>query len=391
MGQLLTYREVGLREFNEGMEYTWCPLKNGFAMLKMSQEELMLGPQADDMAFCVDSKDFTDRRENPGRYVNGAKTKEQCELVNLKMCELGRVMCLGYLGYWNCEVWISEQHQICLRGGRRTVMMILAATSKDLKRYDKKKIWQIHEEIRWNKKVYGSVIHLLFSLPNSLHLALTQGTSAPPKLWRREVNWLPTTVAVTGTLKAVGLCQPGEKDTRDVVTQRLVEWCGFECTCFVFHNDIMFDSFVLFCWQWGFFASMKSWPSQENGTKIDLVFAVGRFCPEASAYEDFRSQSLRKWNQHREIGEIRRNPSASVSMQKLHFSLSISSIFPSFGKANVRRLNWLHRCISLTLLQRTNVDVDLSCCHQSVSHVRRLSSCPRILQNRKTYKTFWKN
>lgn len=29
---------------------------------------------------------------------------------------------------------------------------------------------------------------------------------------------------------------------------------------------------------------------KENGTKIDLVFAVGRFCPEASAYEDFRSQ-----------------------------------------------------------------------------------------------------
>eukprot|EP00434_Breviolum_minutum_P026205 symbB.v1.2.023166.t1/scaffold2071.1/size90608/5 len=92
MGQLLTYREVGLREFSEGMEYTWCPLKNGFAMLKMSQEELMLGPQADEMAFCVDSKEFTDRNENPGRYVNGAKTKEQCELVNVKMCELGRVM-----------------------------------------------------------------------------------------------------------------------------------------------------------------------------------------------------------------------------------------------------------------------------------------------------------
>ena len=125
----------------------------------------------------------------------------------------------------------------------------------------------------------------------------------------------------------------------------------------------MFDSFVLFCW--GFFAS-KSWPLQENGTKIDLVFAVGRFCPEASAYEDFRSQSLRKWNQN---GEIRRNP--SVSMQKhrnfpssLSFSahfLSFSPNFLSFRKANVRRLNWLRRCISLTLLQRTTVDVDLSC------------------------------
>ena len=116
MGQLLTYREVGLREFNEGMEYTWCPLKNGFAMLKMSQEELMLGPQADEMAFCVDSKEFTDRNENPGRYVNGAKTKEQCELVNVKMCELGRVMCLGLLELvevMNLEV---EKHQICRAG-----------------------------------------------------------------------------------------------------------------------------------------------------------------------------------------------------------------------------------------------------------------------------------
>ncbi len=257
-----------------------------------------------------------------------------------------------------------------------------------------RKIWQIHEEIRWNKKVYGSAIHLLFSLPNSLHLALTQGTSAPPKLWRREVNWLPTTVAVTGTLKAVGLCQPGEKDTRDVVTQRLVEWCEFECTCFVFHNDIMFDSFVLFCCHWGFFASMKSWPSQENGTKIDLVFAVGRFCPEASAYEDFRSQSLRKWNQHR---EIRRNPSASVSMQKVHFSLSIFYVhFFNFSVLRQGQCQETELAAPVYFIDSAAEDECgcrpvMLCCHQSVSHVRRLSSCPRILQNRKTYKKFWKN
>ncbi|CAE7555281.1 unnamed protein product [Symbiodinium natans] len=92
MGRLLTYREVGLREFNEGMEYTWCPLKNGAAMLNMTPQELLTGPQAADMAFCVDSRDFADATENPGRYVNGAKSRGQCELVNVKMCELGRVM-----------------------------------------------------------------------------------------------------------------------------------------------------------------------------------------------------------------------------------------------------------------------------------------------------------
>eukprot|EP00438_Fugacium_kawagutii_P008251 Skav226270 [mRNA] locus=scaffold2708:297473:298230:- [translate_table: standard] len=89
-GQLLTFREVGLREFNEAMEYTWCPLKNGVEMLNMSPEELISGPRAEEMAFCVDSKDFA--TENPARYVNGAKQQEQCELVNVKMCELGRVM-----------------------------------------------------------------------------------------------------------------------------------------------------------------------------------------------------------------------------------------------------------------------------------------------------------
>ena len=129
----------------------------------------------------------------------------------------------------------------------------------------------------------------------------------------------------------------------------------------------MFDSFVLFCW--GFFA-FKSWPLQENGTKIDLVFAVGRFCPDASAYEDFRSQSLRKMeskprNSKKSIGihaETQKLPIISVILCSfsVHF-LSFSPNFLSFRKANVRRLNWLRRCISLTLLQRTNVDVYLSC------------------------------
>ena len=95
MGQLLSYREVGLREFNEDMDYTWCPLKNGIVMLNMTPEELIAGPKAENMAFCVDSKEFTDVTKNPGRYVNGAKSPEQCELINVKMCELGRVMCLG--------------------------------------------------------------------------------------------------------------------------------------------------------------------------------------------------------------------------------------------------------------------------------------------------------
>lgn len=64
-------------------------------MLDMTPEELMAGPKADDMSFCVDSKEFTEKT-NLGRYVNGAKSREQCELINVKMCELGRVMCLGY-------------------------------------------------------------------------------------------------------------------------------------------------------------------------------------------------------------------------------------------------------------------------------------------------------
>ena len=90
MGKLLSFKEVGLREFNEGMEYTWCPLKVGLEMMDMSPQELMSGVRAKEMAYCVDSKDFLER--NPGHFVNGAKSQEQCDLVNVKMCELGHVM-----------------------------------------------------------------------------------------------------------------------------------------------------------------------------------------------------------------------------------------------------------------------------------------------------------
>ncbi|OLP74526.1 hypothetical protein AK812_SmicGene45901, partial [Symbiodinium microadriaticum] len=55
-GQQLTYREVGLREFSEGMTYTWCPLRNGAAMLEMSPQELIEGPRAQQLAYCVDSR-----------------------------------------------------------------------------------------------------------------------------------------------------------------------------------------------------------------------------------------------------------------------------------------------------------------------------------------------
>lgn len=72
------------------MEYVWCPLKNGLQILPLSPEELTQGPQAEKMSFCVDSKDQL--TENPARFVNGAASSEQCPLINIKMCELGRVM-----------------------------------------------------------------------------------------------------------------------------------------------------------------------------------------------------------------------------------------------------------------------------------------------------------
>lgn len=88
-GQQLTYREVGLREFSEGMTYTWCPLRNGAAMLEMSPQELIEGPKAQQLAYCVDSRIASEG--NPARFVNGASSSDQCALVNVKMCELGQV------------------------------------------------------------------------------------------------------------------------------------------------------------------------------------------------------------------------------------------------------------------------------------------------------------
>ncbi|CAE7584461.1 unnamed protein product [Symbiodinium microadriaticum] len=78
-GQQLTYREVGLREFSEGMTYTWCPLRNGAAMLEMSPQELIEGPRAQQLAYCVDSRIASEG--NPARFVNGASSSDQCENV----------------------------------------------------------------------------------------------------------------------------------------------------------------------------------------------------------------------------------------------------------------------------------------------------------------------
>eukprot|EP00434_Breviolum_minutum_P006757 symbB.v1.2.005961.t1/scaffold344.1/size224651/3 len=41
-------------------------------------------------SFCVDGKPMA-TSQNPARFVNGARSREQCQEVNLEICELGHI------------------------------------------------------------------------------------------------------------------------------------------------------------------------------------------------------------------------------------------------------------------------------------------------------------
>lgn len=58
--------------------YVWCP----------PDRRQSAGPM--DPSFCVDGREVASS-DNPARFVNGARTLEQCKEVNLEICELGEV------------------------------------------------------------------------------------------------------------------------------------------------------------------------------------------------------------------------------------------------------------------------------------------------------------
>ena len=147
----------------------------------------------------------------------------------------------------------------------------------------------------------------------------------------------------------------------------------------------MFDSFVLFCW--GFLLPNHG-HCRRTGPKstwsLLWVASARRRVPTRTS----EVRALENGVKTEKFEEIHRYPCRNTETShhlchslsfSVHF-LSFSPNFLSFRKANVRRLNWLRRCISLTLLQRTTADVDLSC-HVATKVSLLLEECHSVRES----------
>lgn len=88
VGTLRTAEEIENRTQQE-TEYTWCPVGLGIDTLlaKLASSSGVGGEQA---RFCIDAQRAGEG--NPARFVNGARSRAQCERVNVEMCEMGHVL-----------------------------------------------------------------------------------------------------------------------------------------------------------------------------------------------------------------------------------------------------------------------------------------------------------
>mmetsp|Transcript_54106 Transcript_54106/g.168012 ORF Transcript_54106/g.168012 Transcript_54106/m.168012 type:complete len:356 (+) Transcript_54106:22-1089(+) len=87
-GSLITRAALARRRYTPQMDYVWCPARR-MPLMNMSDEALESGPGAGEPTYCVDSRDFLSR--NPARYVNAARSQQQCKAVNVEICEFGQV------------------------------------------------------------------------------------------------------------------------------------------------------------------------------------------------------------------------------------------------------------------------------------------------------------
>mmetsp|Transcript_59658 Transcript_59658/g.185097 ORF Transcript_59658/g.185097 Transcript_59658/m.185097 type:complete len:248 (-) Transcript_59658:79-822(-) len=84
-GSILTYAES-----KRGGPSVWCPAGPGAKLLGMDSDTAMSGPEANDLSYCVNGAAAVEN--NPSPLINSAATKEECELVNVEICEIGQVM-----------------------------------------------------------------------------------------------------------------------------------------------------------------------------------------------------------------------------------------------------------------------------------------------------------
>eukprot|EP00929_Paragymnodinium_shiwhaense_P098277 TRINITY_DN59782_c0_g1_i1.p1 TRINITY_DN59782_c0_g1~~TRINITY_DN59782_c0_g1_i1.p1 ORF type:complete len:322 (+),score=33.15 TRINITY_DN59782_c0_g1_i1:141-1106(+) len=89
-GRALTYQDLSVQwksRADAALAYLWCPLKTVFRMRAYRDG---------DSSGCLDAEDVVDG--NPARYINAAASTEQCERVNVDLCELGEVLFFRALG-----------------------------------------------------------------------------------------------------------------------------------------------------------------------------------------------------------------------------------------------------------------------------------------------------
>ncbi|CAE7569392.1 Dnajc2 [Symbiodinium sp. KB8] len=88
-GKPLSLAEFRKMRGTSEMDYVYCPLREE-ALFNFTDEQLQTAEQAGAATtFCVDGRVALEK--NPVRFVNAARTKEQCKKVNVQICEFGDV------------------------------------------------------------------------------------------------------------------------------------------------------------------------------------------------------------------------------------------------------------------------------------------------------------
>ena len=88
-GHALSLAEFRQMRGTKEMDYVWCPLREA-SLFNFTDDQLMAAEKAGAATtFCIDGRGKAD--ENPTRFINAARSKEQCKKVNVKICEFGDV------------------------------------------------------------------------------------------------------------------------------------------------------------------------------------------------------------------------------------------------------------------------------------------------------------
>ncbi|CAE6929823.1 Dnajc2 [Symbiodinium natans] len=88
-GKPLSLAEFRKMRGTREMDYVYCPLREE-ALFNFTDDQLQTAEEAGAATtFCVDGRVAVEK--NPVRFINAARSKEQCKKVNVQICEFGDV------------------------------------------------------------------------------------------------------------------------------------------------------------------------------------------------------------------------------------------------------------------------------------------------------------